>query len=84
MQKVKVKVTDDPNGHRHEGREVEPGEVLEVWDRQAAFLEEHGIAVPYSAKKKSKKSRRKKAAKKDDASDEESGDESPDEGADDA
>lgn len=83
MKKVKVKVTDTPNGHRHEDREVEEGEVLEVWERQAAFLEERGVAVPYSGKKKKSRRSRKKAADEDtDASDEESADESPNEGAD--
>lgn len=82
MEKVKVQVTDNPQGHRHAGQEVEPGEVLEVWPWQAASLHKKGIARPFSEEKKARRSRRSKTDEEVEAPAEESVTDHPSEGAD--
>jgi len=81
MEKVKVQVTDNPQGHRHIDHEVEPGEILEVWPHQAAFLHERGIAVAYS-EKKARRSRKSETEDEVEAPSEESVTDHPSEGAD--
>lgn len=76
LKKVKVEVVD-PKGHTHIDHVVEKGEILEVWPRQAAFLQKRGITKPY----KQSKSRKPKAPEAVEAPVEESASEST-EGAD--
>lgn len=44
--RVKVRIKEGYTGHHHRGREVEPGEVIEVLPRQAAWLHELGAIEP--------------------------------------
>lgn len=58
MEKVKVRIKAGYRGHHHQGREIEPGETIEVTPLQAARLHEIGATEPVKAKKSS--SRKKK------------------------
>ncbi len=44
--KVTVTIREGYTGHHHMGREVQPGEQIEVWLDQAAFLERVGAIEP--------------------------------------
>lgn len=55
MKTVRVQIKDGYHGHEHLGKEVFPGDVIEVTPTQAAWLHRHGVTVPVIEKKSSKK-----------------------------
>jgi len=52
LKTVTVKIREDYVGHHHEGREVQPGEEIELTADRAAFLERIGAIHPIKATRK--------------------------------
>lgn len=54
--KVKVTIREGYTGHHHQGREIAPGEEIEVWESQAEFLREQGaLEEPKGSRRMKKK-----------------------------
>ena len=61
--KVKVTIADDYLGLTHQGREVAPGEEIEVWESQRDFLRSVGALASDSAVRKAKRDEKKQEPK---------------------
>ena len=59
---VRVKIAESCDLHHHKGREVGPGDEIEVSESSLPWLREQGVIAPEKAKPKTRKSTKKRAA----------------------